>query len=499
MEDSSRSSRDDDQSKELVSEEEREEDDDEFFILRKRLKFQDISTEFAVFDWQNHKSQWSRDTTLLLWKADGSDCTFLVGSGRHDKKEVIKCHRIVLSYASNVFASMLYGPLSGNEEVIEVPDIERDTFKLMTNFFYTDKLEPSGVDSGLALLYAAQKYLLTNLQQECYLYLMDNLRPDNILKCYEFADEIGYSNLKDTCFKVVCDSCETILCHPSFEDIKFSTLAAIANEDNLNLDSEANLIAAAFRWAEKEASRKKRNIEPLQLRNVLGSILPKFRFLTMSPDDFTERFIHVNYFTLEEKNSLLVNIISRDKLPMPRGFSESDKTRKAKFLKKPKFCFFDGITNAPTGEMLFHSSDCDLNRLECVIKFSCDKGVRLIGVSLPERVSGNDKVIYDWDNDDEFYMEDVEIVIHAENHHLLHQEVYKEKVQRPGINRFNFSHPIVIDAGKVYKMSVTFNESGCYTNSEQMCEVYQGYDISLRNTATSKRLQLVKALHYSLF
>jgi len=210
-------------------------------------------------------------------------------------------------------------------------------------------------------------------------------------------------------------------------------LAAISNEDNLNLDSEANLIAAAFRWAEKEAGRKLRDVEPLRLRNTLGSILPNFRFLTMSPEDFTERFIHVDYFSLEEKNALLVNIISRDKLPMPRGFSETHRERKAKFLKKPKFLFYEGMSNAFQGE--HHIESSEVNRLECVVKFTCDKSVRLIGVSFPERISGEDKVLFDWENDDEYYMEEIDIAIHGENHQLLHHEVYKEKVQRPGINR----------------------------------------------------------------
>jgi hypothetical protein len=65
--------------------------------------------------------------------------------------------------------------------------------------------------------------------------------------------------------------------------------------------------------------------------------------------------------------------------------------------------------------------------------------------------------------------------------------------------RCNMSEPLMISSGKTYKISVTFNECGCYSSNEQMCEVYQGHDISLRNTTASKKLKLVKALHYSLF
>jgi hypothetical protein len=47
----------------------------------------------------------------------------------------------------------------------------------------------------------------------------------------------------------------------------------------------------------------------------------------------------------------------------------------------------------------------EAHRLECTLKFSCDRDVRLIGLSLPERVSDEDKVLFDWENDDEFYVE----------------------------------------------------------------------------------------------
>ena len=64
------------------------------------------------------------------------------------------------------------------------------------------------MDAGLALVYAAQKYMLATLMHECYLYLMANLRPENVLRCFEFADEIDYVQLRDTCFKVIVANSE---------------------------------------------------------------------------------------------------------------------------------------------------------------------------------------------------------------------------------------------------------------------------------------------------
>jgi hypothetical protein len=73
----------------------------------------------------------------------------------------------------------------------------------LISYFYTGKLEPTSMDAGLALVYAAQKYMLATLMHECYLYLMANLRPENVLRCFEFADEIDYTLLRETCFKVI--------------------------------------------------------------------------------------------------------------------------------------------------------------------------------------------------------------------------------------------------------------------------------------------------------
>jgi hypothetical protein len=50
-----------------------------------------------------------------------------------------------------------------------------------------------------------------------------------------------------------------------------------------------------------ESDRKGQQVGALELREVLGPVVANLR-----PEDFTERFIHVDYFTLEEQNALLV-------------------------------------------------------------------------------------------------------------------------------------------------------------------------------------------------
>jgi hypothetical protein len=50
-------------------------------------------------------------------------------------------------------------------------------------------------------------------------------------------------------------------------------------------------------------------------------------------------------------------------------------------------------------------------------------------------VSGGDEALFNWENDDEFYVEQSDTAVHAEDHQLLHHVVFKEKIRRFGIVR----------------------------------------------------------------
>jgi hypothetical protein len=51
-------------------------------------------------------------------------------------------------------------------------------------------------------------------------------------------------------------------------------------------------------------------------------------------------------------------------------------------------------------------------------------------------VSGEDNVLFDWENEDEFYVEQIDVAVHAEDHQLIHHELFKEKIRRSGIVRW---------------------------------------------------------------
>lgn len=62
------------------------------------------------------------------------DVKFLVGDPATTAQEVMSAHRLILGMSSSVFEAMLFGPLSnssGQEEVIEIPDVDPTAFNLM--------------------------------------------------------------------------------------------------------------------------------------------------------------------------------------------------------------------------------------------------------------------------------------------------------------------------------------------------------------------------------
>jgi hypothetical protein len=57
-------------------------------------------------------------------------------------------------------------------------------------------------NTTLELCYAARKYLLQGLVNECVIYLWDELTPDNVCQAYEFACTMEVTDMKSRCLKV---------------------------------------------------------------------------------------------------------------------------------------------------------------------------------------------------------------------------------------------------------------------------------------------------------
>uniref|UniRef100_A0A914HR04 BTB domain-containing protein n=1 Tax=Globodera rostochiensis TaxID=31243 RepID=A0A914HR04_GLORO len=110
----------------------------------------------------------------LLDTGNGADVQFLVGEG--NKKELLPAHKLILMAASDVFEAMFRFDAQndakaavGGKEIkpVEVPDVEVGAFKTMLAFIYANDLRGLNGDNAMAVLYAANKYIVPGLAKMC--------------------------------------------------------------------------------------------------------------------------------------------------------------------------------------------------------------------------------------------------------------------------------------------------------------------------------------------
>ncbi len=202
--------------------------------------------------------------------------------------EKVPAHKLVLSIGSQVFMAMFYGSgaqMHSNDSIIEIPDVEPDSFKHMLRYLYTDELHV-GPDTVMSTLYVAKKYAVNTLEKECVNFLKLNLRPDNAFMLLEQALLFDEANLAELCLSLIDKSACEALSSEYFLDINLNTLVQIIKRDTLGI-REFKLFFYLIKWAQHQCT--KQNIEPVNresIRRVLGEATQHIRFTLMTKEEF---------------------------------------------------------------------------------------------------------------------------------------------------------------------------------------------------------------------
>ncbi|XP_065356465.1 BTB/POZ domain-containing protein 3-like [Calliphora vicina] len=226
-----------------------------------------------VFDWQ-HIFKGLNERILHLLQTDKlADCHFLVGDSPPDQK-TIASHKLILALASPVFERMFYGQVADKSELIVITDIQPAIFQSMLEHIYTDGVNISSIDMAFQLYYAAKKYMLSQLLEECTRFMISNLSPKNVCMAYEFAEFYDESSLKQKCLQLILSRTREVLAEPSFMDIKMSTLIFIFGQYSLNIDSELDLFNALSRLAKHKGLLRDTHMQTANERNNHNSAVP---------------------------------------------------------------------------------------------------------------------------------------------------------------------------------------------------------------------------------
>ncbi|XP_054285031.1 BTB/POZ domain-containing protein 6-B-like isoform X2 [Macrosteles quadrilineatus] len=283
--------------------------------------------ERPQLDWQIHKTSLISRFKELHLQSHWSDCAFRAGD---EQTEILRAHKLVLAASSPVFEALFYGTLAEKSEIINVPDLEPQTFRLLLKYIYCDSTELDCIDTAGQLLYAAKKYMIPHLARVCLDYLLDHLFINNLWDILAIAEELHEEELLSSCLKVMCQYPGDMWVNPD-ENIGLVTLSRLLDQPSINL-LEAELYQLIADWASAQCSIREISPSAANKRTVVNQagLLSKVRFLTLSLTELSDVVEPSGLLSEEEIRSIktCINNNSLDNISLPVGFNTTREMRK---------------------------------------------------------------------------------------------------------------------------------------------------------------------------
>lgn len=169
----------------------------------------------------------------LLTRQKHCDVLFQFGSGGR-----IEAHSLILMARSPVFAAMFHHHKRKDSAVYEalIDDIQPDIFRQLLYFIYCGKsTDPLTEESATALYEAAEKYSITDLKEECIVFLISQVTILNVPKLLTWAHVNSVAALKESMLTFAAEHGKEI-CHlPAWEELS-------TNYPELNLEATRRML-----------------------------------------------------------------------------------------------------------------------------------------------------------------------------------------------------------------------------------------------------------------
>ncbi|XP_040581914.1 BTB/POZ domain-containing protein 2 [Lepeophtheirus salmonis] len=413
---------------------------------------------FLPLSWQSVKTKLSQKGKYILDTGTWSDCRFLVGIPPDSK--IYNGHKLLLAMASPVFEAMFYGGLAERDTCIKILDVQPEAFQTLLEYVYTDEIKLDSFELACELCYAAKKYMLPSLVEECKKYLWQDLYPRNACRAYEFGKLFEEPILMEKSLQIIINQTKEVLCEETFEDIEHSTLCLILSQSTI-CASEIELFNAMIRWSIKEVERRcpeGDNIVNMQ-RRCLGEALFHIRYLIFTASEFADGPAKTGLLTEQESFAILMNISSFGSWKMPDHMNSETSSRKSPCdILSTSFDMTDiFICNR---NMMQEPNCLNSSILDCSVNFSVDRSICIRGLEVPSQVQ--DVVLDDSSSDKPDYNELLYAHILDSEGSRLSYTHYTAKVSYHSMTRINFNKPVVIKANRTYRIGIVLNKVGWY-------------------------------------
>ena len=94
----------------------------------------------------------------------------------------------------------------------------------ISRYIYTDKISLDSFELACEVCYAAKKYLLPALVEECTKFLWRDLYPRNACRALEFAKLFEEPQLMEKSMQIIQYQTREVVTEDTFEDIEHATL-----------------------------------------------------------------------------------------------------------------------------------------------------------------------------------------------------------------------------------------------------------------------------------
>ncbi|CAG2184910.1 BTB/POZ domain-containing protein 6-like [Mytilus edulis] len=202
------------------------------------------------------------------------------------------------------------------EKIYEIADTDFNTFKLFLSYLYTDHVELE-YSTATKLAPLAVTYKVNGLLTQTIKCLFDQVNADNACSAFEVAHLTKSADLKMKCMYIITNTAREAIRSRDFMKLCPDCVSRITESTDLNA-SEDEIYEALIEWGEHECMRNKKEINPTNIRNVMGNIFYNIRFPAMN-DAYYKREVEPKPFLTTEEKELIAKFKSgsakKDMLP----------------------------------------------------------------------------------------------------------------------------------------------------------------------------------------
>ncbi|XP_053378417.1 BTB/POZ domain-containing protein 2-like [Mercenaria mercenaria] len=219
----------------------------------------------------------------------------------------LPAHKFVLRMRSEVFEAMI------DSESFEVhfDDVSKGIMELLLRFLYTDELHLNE-ENVFQLLYAAKKFMLEGLHEQCVQFLLKSVDAINVCDIYERVQGYDMEDLVSTaCLEYIWRHAWKVFTTENFLKLSTKSLTVILDSDSLT-GEEILAFRAVVKWAENQCILNNEEPRPENLQTHIRDTVYKIRFPLMSIEEFTEEVQPKCVLTPEDSLFLSQYITDKD-------------------------------------------------------------------------------------------------------------------------------------------------------------------------------------------